>query len=550
MPGLAEAFERIGLALERHLPVSHAAGAAIAVTDRHETLGVVVRGFADVASGAPVRPETRFMIGSISKSFAAIVALQEVEAGRLDLQVSVNELLPWLALPEPFGSITMHHLLTHTSGLAAGTEDAPTGLGAATLLRSVPPTFAPGEHFWYSNDAYKLVGLVLEQMSGRPIHELIHERVLEPLGMTASVAAITEDIRTDLATGYEPVFTDRPAQLRHPLVPATFTVSCTADGSIVSNVIDMAAHARLLLNRGRGPEEQVLSEAMFDVLTTPFVEQPDDPGTSYGYGLDIGEDEHGPWLGHGGGMVGYTAFTVVEPASGLGVVILQNGSGAKEGVLRYAFDAVRASISDVPLPEVWSAPEPTAIPEAAAFAGEYVDPEGGDVLRVQPDADGLRITIGEASGRLERDPLTSDAGGQFLVVHPDLERFPIRFGRGRDGRAHEAFHGNRWFRAERYDGEPPEAAPREWFAYPGLYRNDDPWMPTLRVVLRKGRLALQFPVELSDEAGEAELQPLEDGWFAAGEPWEPRRIRFDRLVDGKAVVAEFNGGRWFRSFEK
>ena len=135
MPGLAEAFERIGSALEHHLPVSHAAGAAIAVTDRHETLGVVVRGFADVASGAPVRPETRFMIGSISKSFAAIVVLQEVEAGRLDLHVSVNELLPWLELPEPFGPITLHHLLTHTSGLAAGTEDAPTGLGVATLLR-------------------------------------------------------------------------------------------------------------------------------------------------------------------------------------------------------------------------------------------------------------------------------------------------------------------------------------------------------------------------------------------------------------------------------
>ena len=99
MTGLAEAFERIGSALEHHLPVSHAAGAAIAVTDRHETLGVVVRGFADVASGAPVRPETRFMIGSISKSFAAIVVLQEVEAGRLDLHVSVNELLPWLELP-------------------------------------------------------------------------------------------------------------------------------------------------------------------------------------------------------------------------------------------------------------------------------------------------------------------------------------------------------------------------------------------------------------------------------------------------------------------
>ena len=549
MAGLAEAFDRIGLALEHHLPVSHAAGAAIAVTDRHETLGVAVRGFADVASGTPVRPETRFMIGSISKSFAAVVTLQEVDAGRLDLHVSVNELLPWLELPEPFGPITMHHLLTHTSGLATGTEDAPTALGAATLQRDVPPTFAPGEHFWYSNDGYKLVGLVLERLTGRPVHDLIRQRVLEPLGMDRSVAAIVDDVRTDLATGYEPVFTDRPAQLRHPLVPATFTISNSADGSIVSNVIDMAAHARLLLNRGMGPKGPVLSEAMFDVLTSPFIERPDYPGTSYGYGLALGGDQRGPWIGHGGGMVGYTALSVVEPVSGIGVVMLQNGSGSKEGITDYALDVVRASVTDLPLPDVWAPLEATSIPDAESFVGEFVDPSGGAPLRVRADADGLRISIGEASGRLERYPLTADAGDQFLVVHPELERFPLRFGRGAEGRAVEVFHGDRWFRGAGYDGNEPGRVPEPWLAYPGLYRNDDPWMPTLRVVLRKGRLALQFPVELGDEAGDVELQPLEDGWFAAGEEWEPRRIRFDRLVDDRAVVAEFNGGRWYRSFE-
>jgi hypothetical protein len=372
--------------------------------------------------------------------------------------------------------------------------------------------------------------------------------VLEPLGMTSSVAAITEDIRTDLATGYEPVFTDRPAQLRHPLVPAIFTVSSTVDGSIVSNVIDMAAHARLLLNRGRGPIGTVLSEAMFDVLTTPYVARSEDVDTPYGYGLDIGEDEHGTWIGHSGGMVGYTAFLAAEPDSGLGIVILQNGSGDKEHVVKYALDAVRACIGDAPLPDVWFPPEPTAIPEAAAFVGDYAGSDG-EVLRVTADDDGLRVALGDASGRLERDPLTNEPGNQFLVAHPELERFPMRFGRGPGGLANEVFYGDRWFRHERYDGEDPDEPPDEWVAYPGLYRNDDPWMPTLRVVLRKGRLALQFPVELSDEAGEAELQPLDDGWFAAGEPWQPRRIRFDRLVDGRTVLAEFNAGRWYRSFE-
>ena len=70
MPGLSEAFERIGAALEHHLPVSHAGGIALAVTDREEILGVAVRGFADAASGQPVKPETRFEIGSISTYFS------------------------------------------------------------------------------------------------------------------------------------------------------------------------------------------------------------------------------------------------------------------------------------------------------------------------------------------------------------------------------------------------------------------------------------------------------------------------------------------------
>src|ERR671914_3045621 len=102
---------------------------------------------AEVASATPVRPETRFEIGSISKSFAAIIAMQEVEAGRLDLHAPISQLLPWLELDQPFGPITPHHLLTHSSGLAIGTEESPTGEGALWILRRVPPTFPPGERF-------------------------------------------------------------------------------------------------------------------------------------------------------------------------------------------------------------------------------------------------------------------------------------------------------------------------------------------------------------------------------------------------------------------
>ncbi len=85
------------------------------------------------------------------------------------------------------------------------------------------------------------------------MHELLRDRVLAPLGMRASTAAIVDAEYRDLAVGYEPLFSDRPVQLRHPLVPAPRIMSNTADGSIVSTVVDMCAYARLVLARGDVP---------------------------------------------------------------------------------------------------------------------------------------------------------------------------------------------------------------------------------------------------------------------------------------------------------
>jgi len=548
MPGLAEAFERIGTSVEHHLPVSHAGGLALAVTDREEILGVVVRGFADVASGAPVRPETRFQIGSISKSFASIVLLQEAEAGRVDLHVSVNELLPWLELPEPFGPITLHHLLQHTSGLATGTEDAPTGLGALWRLRDLPPTFPPGERFWYSNDGYKVVGAVLERVTGTSIHELLRERILEPLGMTATVAAITDAVRTEQATGYAPIFTDRPPQLHHPLAPATWIESNTADGSIVSNAIDMSVYARMLLNRSvyGSAGERLLTEASFELLTSGGRDF--GGGEPYAYGLWEAEVDGDRLVAHTGGMVGFTAVLATSPDEGLACVVLQNGFGSKWKLVTHALAAVRAALAGDALPEPFIPPASTAIPEAERYAGSYAGPNGR-VLDVAVEGEGLSIRLDGVSVPAHRDPLEPEPGDAFALPHPDLERSMLRFGRDADGRVVEAFHGDDWFRGERFAGPEPQEAPATWAGRVGLYRSNDPWTPTLRISLRKGRLALAFPVEAGDEEGEAELVPLDDGSFAVGESWQPRRVRFEGEIEGRTVAVVFNGGTWYRSFE-
>lgn len=547
MAGLQEAFDRVGASLEHHLMASHAAGAALAVTDREEILGVAVRGMADVASAAPVRPETRFQIGSISKSFASIVAMQEVDAGRLDLHVSVNELLPWLDLPEPFAPITMHHLLTHTAGLHTGTEDAPGFAGALHLLRSYPATSAPGERFHYSNDGYKVAGAVLEAVTGRPIHELLRDRLLGPLGMTASVAAMTDDIWTDHATGYEPMLTDRPAQLRHPLAPAPRIVSNTADGSIVSTVVDMCAYARLLLSRGEIPDERggrILSEEGFARLMAHAVDDGDHG--RYGYGLWHEDVDGRTWFGHSGGMVGFTALLITVPEEGLACVMLQNGEGNRRGVVAAAFAAVRAGLAGEPPPEPWAPPAPTEIPGTGRFIGTYLG-DDGRTLAVEAEDDGLSVSVGPVSAHLERDPL-SEPGESFLVAHPALERFPIEFGSDESGRVVEAFHGGTWFRRERSEAPEPEEPPEAWHRHPGLYRNDDPWSPVLRIVLRKGRLAIMWPT-VGGEEDNGELVPLDDDVFAVVDPALPRRVRFEGDVDGMSAVTVFNGGRWYRSFE-
>jgi hypothetical protein len=143
--------------------------------------------------------------------------------------------------------------------------------------------------------------------------------------------------------------------------------------------------------------------------------------------------------------------------------------------------------------------------------------------------------------------LLAEAGETFLVAHPALERFPLEFRRNGTGVV-EAFHGDTWFRGERYEGPEPQESEAAWRRHPGLYRNDDPWNPVLRIVLRKGRLAIMWPTDVGDEEG-GELVPLEDGSFAVGDPVLPRRVRFEGDLDGMSVVTVFNGGRWYRSFE-
>jgi hypothetical protein len=228
---------------------------------------------------------------------------------------------------------------------------------------------------------------------------------------------------------------------------------------------------------------------------------------------------------------------------------MQNGYGdGLRNLVRAAFATVRASLAGAALPPSIVPPAATTIPRAADYVGTYTG-EDGRVFEVETERDGLRLNAGPVTVVLERDPL-SEPTDAFLVPHEALERFPLVFGRDAAGTVVEAFHGDTWFRSARYQGPDPEPPPEAWQRYRGLHRNNDPWAPTLRVLLRKGALAIQWPTAATDDDAEEELVPLGEGWFAGGSVRDPRRIRFlGEGAGGKAVVAEYNGGSWFRSFE-
>jgi hypothetical protein len=141
-----------------------------------------------------------------------------------------------------------------------------------------------------------------------------------------------------------------------------------------------------------------------------------------------------------------------------------------------------------------------------------------------------------------------DVADTFLVPDPAWDRFWLRFGRDADGRVAEAFHGDAWFVRERHGASHPRPAdpPGEWASFVGHYRTYNPWMPSFRVVLRKGRLVLTAPGETE---ADPELVPLPGGSFRVGiEEWRPDRIRFDTVVEGAALRAVYNEAAWYRSF--
>jgi D-alanyl-D-alanine carboxypeptidase len=506
-------------------------GLTLGLTDRDGTLLIRTYGFANLASRQPVTPETLFEIGSIGKTFTAVATLQLVDEGRIDLHEAVARYLPWFTVPQPasHAPITIAHLLSHTSGIVAGIDGTPEAAFQVWSLRDLPTRSAPGARFHYSNVGYKALGLLLEAVEGRPYREIIRDRILVPLEMSATEPAITHDIRARLAVGYEYLHDDRLSHPDAPLAAATWLETETADGSIASNAEDMCAFVRLLLRRGEG----LLSEKAFAQMSTG--NPVEDDNDTYGYGLLMRNLDGRRFIGHGGGMVGYLAGMQADTDANLGVIVLQNGMGAHpmtlartvigiadRGPTTSAGTAVSSALDG--LAGIYETDEPGCEPI------ELVAAKSGPVLRRDSQEIGLQ-------------ELDSDL---FLAPDPAFDRFPIRVER-RAGDTPELWHGGRRYVRAGVDALPLSVPSEDLQSTAGHYRSHNPWTTNFRIVLRGDQPWLIFAG--APDGFDTEQPLVADGAsYRVGEDrGNPETISFDTVVDGRALRAWLSGWPYYRA---
>src|SRR6266536_172820 len=526
------AFQCLDQFIARHMNDFGAPGMTVALADRKGLLHASQYALADLKAGSQVKPDTLFEIGSISKSFVAIAALQISEEGKLDLNKPVKDYLPWLKVESTYPPFTAQHLLSHTSGLS----------GVPLLIRVAATTLRtgsePGTHFVYSNIGYVLLGLLLEATDKRPLGEILRRRVLDPLGMTASAPVITNDIRERLAIGYSPLYEDRPFPWKGKLAEAPWLEVPEAAGSVAATATEMGPYLQMLLNRGVGPKGRVLSESDFGLFSKPFIKSPfRGEDASYGYGLWTSVTNGHILLRHTGGMVAFSSAMYADLTEGFAAFASVNarlGGYRPVAVTRYALDLLSAASHGQKLP---AAPPPPTPPDkmgnAVDYNGTYNSPEAD---KLSLTADGKQLVLNHKGKRIVLEQAGRD---RFIVKHPNFELFMLGFGREKDVVV-EAFHGARWWTNERYTGAKTFDYPREWETFTGRYRSDSPWYGTTRIVIRKGRLLID---------GEQPLTQIEPGVFRPeGDSSSAERISFDTVLNGKAMHINYSGIDFYRTF--
>jgi hypothetical protein len=442
----------------------------------------------------------------------------------------------------PYGPITAHHLLTHTSGLP----------DASSIFQSDPGArhvqgFAPGEHFHYCNLGFAILGEMIEKLDGRLWYQALQARLLTPLGMSATAAVITLASSARSATGYQPYFDDQVYPRQGRLVARPPEVFDNPAGSIAAPAGDMARHLRMLLNGGRGENGRVVSAEGFALMSTPYIKAPEfSPTAFYGYGIAVDVLDGHKVLRHTGGMDCFASSMHVDLEGGVAAFASINAMQGYRptAVTQYAVQLLRTGREAKPLP----AAEPMADAADVDNAGEYVGAfQSVDGRELVFKAQGKQLLLVHGS---EEIVLQRGEGDSFVsAVQGVFSDYSLVFGRdqprGKPGKPAdsdasgpppipalvvEVGYGPDWYFNGAYQGSRQFPVLAEYSALVGRYRSDGG--DEARVFVRKGRLWI----------GDSPLAGIGSALFRVGEDsWSPDTAEFLSIVDGKARLLRVTG---------
>ncbi|MDT0627945.1 serine hydrolase [Alteromonas sp. W364] len=351
-------------------------------------------GLANIELNVPIKPEMVFEIGSITKQFTAVAILMLVEEGKLSLDDEITKFLPHY--PTKGHTITLHHLLTHTSGIKSYTsmeswtklwrQDL-SPLELINIFKDEPMDFEPGEQFLYNNSAYFILGYVIEKASGLTYQDYIHKEIFEPVGMTSSYYGSAQTIIPNRASGYQQ--TDKIINAEYLSMSQPY-----AAGSLMSTVHDLFKWNQAIRSN------QLINQASTEKAFTNY-ELNNGEKVGYGYGWFLSEINGSSTKEHGGGIFGYVTNSIYLPEENVFVAVLSNTDFNGPGFVSTKMAAIAI---DKPYPE-FSDDVSVDTDELASLVGVYDFDDGATRF----------ITMHDGSLYSQRE------GGTKFLLHPTAD---------------------------------------------------------------------------------------------------------------------------------
>ncbi len=329
----SEAFQLIEYWLDAQKDYEKLPGLTAVITDKDENKWAGSFGLSDGESKMNV--ESTFSICSISKLFTSVALMQLVEEGKISLDDTVEDVLPWFDINNEFDNapdLTLKSILSHSSGLPRESNHPywswpdfpfPSKQDVIDELNNQEMLYPPSKYYQYSNLGLSLLGYVVEEVSGQSFDNYVNKNILIPLGMSSTKTYMSSDeYGKVLSLGYSSL----NRNVEREKVNFFNADGIAAAAGFTSNVLDLAKFARWQLNLLSSDKKNILSP---ETLKNMHKIHWDDELSSVTRGLGFGvyNLDGESWVGHGGSCPGYRSQLYISPNLGIAYSVMINSSG-------------------------------------------------------------------------------------------------------------------------------------------------------------------------------------------------------------------------------